>query len=568
MRAKAPTRLVLSGDKLLLFCSFADREAAKEIDGYTWNARLKCWSYPLGHFEQVRQAFPFAIVDPDLQAKIDLLREMDAAIEAAKQEGWEHVEPAEPMPIKTKPFQHQVLGYNIAGQLLGIFNDSEPGGGAALLMEQGCGKTLAAIAVAGRAFLNGNIDRVMVFAPASVVPVWPNEFRMHADFDHEVIALEGPVKRRVAVLEGWERDRGTLQVAATNYEASWRMDEAIKAWQPDLIICDESQRIKTPGAQQSKALHRLGRAARYRMILTGTPISNNPLEFFSQYKFLDPSIFGNSYYAFRNRYATMGGFEGRQVVGFRNLPELTKKAHAIAYRVTKEEALDLPPFIDQTLYCELEPKAARAYTALAKESVAELDSGEQVTAANVLARLLRLSQLTGGYVGTEEGETEQVSTAKLSLLAETLDDLLVVDGKKIVIFARFLAEIEAIKGLLADRGVDYEWITGAVPMAERGGAVERFQQQPQCRVFLAQIQTAGLGITLTAADTAIFYSLDFSFANYDQCRARIHRLGQKNACTYIHLVVKSSVDEQVLGALLEKKDMAALVVDDWRSLFK
>lgn len=567
MRTKAPARLVLGGDKLLLFCGYDDREAAKEVIGYRWNSRLKCWEYPLGHFEQVREAFPFAKVDPDLQAQVELLLALDASIEEAKQAGWEGAEPVEPMPLLTKPFQHQVLAYNIAGQLLGAFGEADPGGGAALLMEQGTGKTLAALAVAGRLFLNGKARRAMVFAPASVVPVWPKEFAVHADFPHEVVALEGAVKRRIKTLEGWTADPAVLQVAATNYEASWRMDEAIKEWGPDLIICDESQRIKTPGAKQSTALHRLGRRARLRMILTGTPVSNNPLEFFSQYKFLDPSIFGNSFYAFRARYAIMGGYEGRQIVGFQRLPELTKKAHAVAYRVTKEEALDLPEFVDQTLYCELEPKAARTYRALAKESVAELESGGQVTAANVLSRLLRLSQLTGGYVGTEDEAVEQVSKAKLNLMEEALDDLMAVDGKKVVIFARFLAEIEAIKRLLEARGIGYEWITGAVPMDERGDAVDRFQSEPECRVFLAQIQTAGLGITLTAADTAIFYSLDFSFANYDQCRARIHRLGQKNRCTYLHLVAKDTVDEQVLGALIEKKSMATLVVDNWRSLF-
>ncbi len=406
----------------------------------------------------------------------------------------------------------------------------------------------------------------MVFAPASVVPVWPMEFDLHADFPHEVVALEGPVKKRAEVLRAWEPNPEVLQVAVINYEAGWRMEKDILAWKPDMIICDESQRIKTPGAKQSRSLHKMGARAKYKLILTGTPISNNPLEFFSQYKFLAPHIFGNSFTAFRNRYAIMGGFEGRQIVGYRNMPELMRKAHSIAFRVTKEEALDLPEYTDQVLYCELEPAAARVYKTLAKESVAELASGQQVTAANVLSRLLRLSQLSGGYMNIEDGPVEQVSKAKINLLADTLDDLTAA-GKKTVIFARFLSEIGAIKKVLEDRGIDYEWITGEVPMEERGGIVKRFQTDDNCRVFLAQIQTAGLGITLTAADTAIFYSLDFSYANYEQCRARIHRLGQKNACTYLHLVARNTVDEKVLKALKDKKNIADEVVDNWRSLF-
>jgi len=334
-----------------------------------------------------------------------------------------------------------------------------------------------------------------------------------------------------------------------------------------MIICDESQRIKTPGAKQSKCLHKLGRQAKYRLILTGTPVTQGPLDFFSQYKFLDPMIFGNSYYAFRARYAIMGGYEKRQVVGYKNLPELIKKAHSIAFRVTKEEALDLPPFTDQVLYCEMERKAMSIYAQLKKESVAELSEEKVLTATNVLARLLRLSQLSGGFLGDGEGGVEQVSKAKMNLLNETLDDILGA-GKKVIVFARFLPEIAAIRKLLEAKGIDYEWIAGEVKMEERGEAVRRFQEDEGCKVFVAQIQTAGLGITLTAADTAIFYSLDFSFANYDQARARLHRIGQRNAVTYIHFVARGTVDEKILEALKQKRDVATEVVDNWRDYFK
>jgi SNF2 family DNA or RNA helicase len=333
-----------------------------------------------------------------------------------------------------------------------------------------------------------------------------------------------------------------------------------------MIICDESQRIKTPSAQQSKAMHRLGKAAKYRLILTGTPVTQGPLDFFSQYKFLDPAIFGNSYYAFRARYAIMGGFENRQIIGYRNLPELIRKAHSVAFRVTKAEALDLPPFTDQVLYCELERKAMSIYAQLKKESVAELSEEKVLTATNVLSRLLRLSQITGGYLGDGEGRIEEVSKAKMKLLEETLEDLLGA-GKKVIIFARFLPEIGGILKLLEQKNVNYSWITGEVKMAERGEAVRRFQEDEDCRVFVAQIQTAGLGITLTAADTAIFYSLDYSFANYDQARARLHRIGQRNAVTYIHLTARGTVDEKILDALKAKKNVADEVVDNWRAYF-
>src|SRR5690606_30296187 len=164
----------------------------------------------------------------------------------------------------------------------------------------------------------------------------------------------------------------------------------------DMIICDESQRIKTPGAKQSKALHRLGKLAKYRLILTGTPVTQSPLDFFSQYKFLEPSIFGDSFFAFKARYAIeqpIGNTGGKKVIGYRNMAELVQKAHSIAFRVTKDEALDLPEQVDQVLYATLEKKAQALYNQMLRESVVELNEEKVITAANVLARLLRLSQL-------------------------------------------------------------------------------------------------------------------------------------------------------------------------------
>jgi SNF2 family DNA or RNA helicase len=549
-------QITLGNNAIQLHCHYEDREIAKTVPGHKWNKADRAWEYPIRPetYTKLVEMFPGVRVDRQVIAAVTQVYEREAAVAQAKVQGWEGVEPVEPMPIKSKPFQHQVLGFNLGLKIPNL----------GLLFEQGCGKTLTAIAVSGRRFLNGEIERLLVVAPSAVVPVWAGEggeFASHADFPCDVRALEGPVEKRVALLESWHRDSNRLQVAVINYEATWRMEEALKSWKPDMIILDESQRIKTPGAQQSKAMHRLGKAAKYRMILTGTPVTQAPTDFFSQFKFLDQSIFGNSFYAFRDRYCTMGGFGGHQVLGYKNLEELTKKAHSISYRVTKAEALDLPEFIDQTLYCKLEPKAASIYNQLLKESVAELSADAKLTVLNVLSKLLRLSQIAGGYV-----EGQQVSKAKLNLLDETLSDLMDA-GKKVVVFVRFLDEIAAIRKMLEDKKIEHSWIAGEVKQSSRGEEVSRFQTDPKCKVFIAQIQTAGLGITLHAADTAIFYSLDFSFANYDQCRARIHRIGQRNICTYIHLIAQGTVDEKVVKALQKKRDVATEVVDNWRNCF-
>ncbi|SDL09615.1 DEAD/DEAH box helicase [Natronincola ferrireducens] len=424
-------------------------------------------------------------------------------------------------------------------------------------------KTLTAISIIGRIYLEGKARKALIIAPASVVSVWPKELGEYGAFPYEVKALEGSSKNRIKMLNSF-RSKEALQIAIINYEGTWRILEELLQWQPDIIIADESQRIKSPAAKQSKALHRLGDAGKYKLILSGTPVQNAPLDLWSQYRFLDKSIFGTSYYAFKARHAIMGGYGKHQVIGYRHMDELIRKAHGVALRVTKDEALDLPETTDEIRYCQLEPKAESLYKKLVKDSYIQLEKGE-ITAQNVLTRLLRLSQLTGGYIHTDEGITKEISTAKLEVLKEIVEDLMAA-GKKLVIFARFLPEIKAIGKMLEKMGLEYSCITGVVK--DRGEEVRRFQEEEECRVFIAQIQTAGLGITLHAADTAVFYSLDFNYANYAQAKARIHRIGQRNTCTYIHLMAPNTVDERIMAALEKKKNIAKEVVDNWREYFE
>lgn len=549
------------GANIGLRCRYTDKDRAKAVPGAKWDAAAKFWTYPACPevLVELRRLFPQAKIAPNVDALVAEEVRRRQVIAATKAARVETIEPLRPMPVKNcRPYRHQIAAYNIAITIPV----------AALLMEQGTGKTLTAIAAAGRRYLDGDIRKVLVVAPASVVPVWQNEFKKYADFPFEIETLTGAVAAREAVLRSWRvpNQAGALMIAVTNYEAVWRMEDALLAWGADMVIADEMQRIKSPSARQSKAMHRIGAAVKYRLGLSGTPIVNKPLDVFSQYKFLAPNIFGNSFYAFRARYAIMGGYGRHEVVGYKNMDELQEKLHSIAYRVTKAEALDLPEAVDQTLYCDLEPAAKNIYRQLARQAVAELGAGRQITAQIVLTKLLRLSQLTGGFVRTDDGEVRHISSAKLALLRELLADLLEHQDRKVVIFARFVPELTAIRRILEVEGIKHSYIAGNVVMSDRGAEVERFQSDPACRVFLAQTRAAGLGITLTAADTAIFYSLDYSYADYDQARARIHRAGQNKKCTYIHLVASGTVDEKVLAALAEKRDVAEQIVDTWREL--
>ncbi len=445
------------------------------------------------------------------------------------------------------------------------------GKGFGFLFEMGCGKTLTAIATAGAAYKAGKIAKVLIIAPTSVCSVWPKEFEEFADFKANVKVMQGDKQKRLKVLNDLDSfPFKALKVAVINYESTWRegVFEALMDWDADMIICDESQRIKTHDAEQSKAIHKLGDQARYKLILSGTPVQNNAIDLFSQYRFLDKNVFGTSFYAFRNRYAIMGGYGNYQIVGYRDLDELIKKEHSIAYRVTKDEALDLPEQTFLQRYIQMTPKEKNLYDRLKRDSFAELESGGQITATTVLTKLLRLQQFTGGFLVADNTEKpQQVSTGKLDALEDILDDYVIGAGKKLVVFARFRPEIDIIAKLLDKKKIRHGDIYGDVKLEDRGGIVQDFQTNPDTKVFLAQIDTAGLGITLTAADTCVYYSVNFNYAAYSQSLARIHRIGQKNTCTYIHLITEHTVDETILKALSKKEDLAKTIVDDWRNYF-
>ena len=397
-------------------------------------------------------------------------------------------------------------------------------------------------------------------APLSILGVWNEEFAKFADFDYTLAVLSGTGSKKADTLRHM---RGTpLQVAVINYESAWRLEKEILAWQPDLVIVDEGHKIKTHNIAASKAMHRIGAKAAYRLLLTGTVITNKAIDVFSQYKFLNPAVFGQSFYVFRNRYFDMTGYGNHTPVLKRSMEQdLMRRLHCIAFRATKAECLDLPETTDIVRYVELEPAAAKIYRDLVKDSYAELGQSE-VTVTNILTRLLRLSQLTGGFIGDDEGNAPQrISTAKQAALEDIVEEAL-QEGKKLVVIARFIPEIKAICKLLEKQGVKYSCIMGGVK--DREAQVSAFQNDPQTQVFVGQIATAGLGITLTAASTMVFYSEDYSMSNFEQAKARIHRVGQKENCTYIYLVAKGTVDEKVLAALRSKADLARTLVDDYR----
>ena len=465
-----------------------------------------------------------------------------------------------PMPVKVRPYAHQQAGYDFACRIFGLYDGRIRSHGVAFLMEMGTGKTLTSIGVVGALYQFGLVNRILVACPLSITGVWEEEFHAFADYPVKITVLKGTSEKKRQQIDRIPSEG--LQVLVVNYESAWRLEEELLKFDADLIIADEGHKLKDNRSRQSRGMQHLGDKARYKLLLTGTVITNREIDVFSQYRFLDSRIFGTSFYAFRNRYFDMTGY-GNHIPVFRQsmAEDFLKRMHCIAYRVTKEECLDLPEVREEVRKVELEPKAMRMYEELQEDCYTEL-KGSEVTAANVLTKLLRLSQLTGGHLTDDERHVRPVSSAKLDALSDIIDAA-VSDGQKIVVMARFVAEMYDIEAMLTKKGIGYSVVRDGVK--DRDEEVKRFMTDPTCQVFVGQIAAAGLGITLTAAHIMVFYSLDYSMSNFDQAKARIHRVGQKQKCLYLYLIAKGTVDGKVLRSLQNKVNLAKALVDDYRN---
>ena len=269
------------------------------------------------------------------------------------------------IPLKATLYRHQQSACRFACERFGILPSETHSNGVALLMEMGCGKTITSIAIVGILYQYRYIRRILITAPLSILSVWEQEFAHFAAFPYQLTVLKGSSsqkKEQLSKLHG-----NDLQIAVVNYESAWRLEKDLLAFHAALIIADEAHKIKENRTSQSKAMHHLGDQARYKLLLTGTLITNKELDVFSQYRFLNKEIFGTSFYAFRSRYFDMCGY-GNHIPVFRKqmMDEFLQKLHSVAYRVTKAECLDLPQITEEIRTVELEPKAMKLYKQLEK----------------------------------------------------------------------------------------------------------------------------------------------------------------------------------------------------------
>lgn len=374
-----------------------------------------------------------------------------------------------------------------------------------------------------------------------------------------VVLTEGSTARRAAALgAATSQSGGRPLVVVVNYDSVWRgeLGKAIEKIEWSAIVLDESHRIKSPNGRASKWLARLAAAKPLakRLCLTGTPMPHSPLDIFGQLRFLDPEILGPSFVGFRRRYADCDlRFPGKVRKWLRQ-DELRAIVDQHAWRVAADEVLDLPEVIHERLPVTLSPGVLRFYRGLERDMTAEIASGT-VTAANALTKLLRLQQATGGHAspdGPAAGSVwiDGVPDKRLAL-AERLADL--AEPEPVVVFARFRDDLAEVEALCREIGRPYAELSG-----NRNNLAA--WQAGEATVLGVQMQSGSVGIDLTRAAYAFYYSVGFSLGDYDQSLARLRRPGQTRCVRYYHLVATGTVDEQVYTALQERRDVVDVVM--------
>lgn len=493
---------------------------------------------------------------PILEEYIETLREA----EVNREEKEKPVEDLGDFMFKTRPFDHQRKAFYLS-------RDKES---FALLMEQGTGKTKVIIDNAAYLYGKGEITALVVIAPNGVHRNWlSKEIPDHMPEWCPTNSVYYHASMRKKELEAFEEvlaETEALKVFSFNVEG-FVSEKAVALMKRVLLsnevmlVVDESSRIKRPGAKRTKTITRFSNMAKYKRIMTGTPVTKGPEDVYSQFKFLDHHILGyDSFYSFRARYCVMGGFENKQIVSYQNIDELTQNIEGHSFRVLKKDCLDLPEKIYQRHPVDLSPKQRKLYDQLRKEFIAELE-GEHIDAPETITRLLRLQQIVCGWFPTED-EVKPIDekNPRMQALLDILSDI----DTKVIIWARFKADLKAIERALGELAVAYH---GEVSNDQRATAVERFQNDPKIRYFIGQPQSGGIGLTLTAAECAIYYSNSFDLETRLQSEDRCHRIGTKNNVTYIDLEAPKTIDSKIIKALRSKKSLADVVTKDPISLF-
>ena len=469
---------------------------------------------------------------------------------------------------KTKPYQHQddVLSLSWSKKNWAYF------------MEMGTGKSKVCIDNAAMLRERGEIDTFIVVAPKGVYRNWANlEIPAHMPDrvrKDSLIAIWRPTPPRalkqdlLSFLEPAENFRILVMniEALSTVKGQKFLVGVLKASQA-LLAVDESTAIKSPKASRTKALIKMSELAKYKRILTGFPVTQSPMDLWAQCRFLDKTLLGDcgdNYFQYQYRYAVMkkqsvGTHSFNRVVGYRNLEELSGFLKNFSSRVMKEECLDLPAKIYTQRSVTLSGDQARIYDELKKYALAHIEDEEFMTANNVMTQLLRMQQVLSGHTKVDSGDVKEIKDNRLNELLDCLEE---VEGK-VIIWSRFRYDVKRITEALKKKYGPSSTVTyfGDTSDEARSTAIENFQEG-DARFFVGNPQTGGYGITLTSAQTVIYFANSFDLAIRMQSEDRAHRIGQTEHVNYIDLISEGTIDEQIVKALRNKMDIASVVMGE------
>ena len=470
--------------------------------------------------------------------------------------------------FKTKPYAHQLTALEKS------WDKKEYG----YFMEMGTGKSKVLVDNMAMLYDKGRINGALIIAPKGVYNNWftqeiPTHLVSHIQ-PTMVLWTASTSKTKDKEYQSLFEIGHDLHILIMNVEAlstKKGLDFAAKfmSCHKTMLAVDESTTIKNPTAKRTKSILQLGKQAEYRRILTGSPVTKSPLDLYTQCAFLDEFLLGfNSFYAFRNRYAHMveknfGGRRVQLIASYQRLDELSENIKGFSYRVLKEDCLDLPEKIYTRREIELTEEQSKAYATMKSAALALL-KGKMATAPHVLTQMMRLHQITCGHLKNDDGTTTKLKNNRMKELLSLLEE---VEGK-VIIWANYIYDIENIVENISevygnDSIVQYY---GAIGTEDRATAIKKFQDpDSKVRFFVGNPQTAGYGITLTAASNVVYYSNGYDLEKRLQSEDRAHRIGQKKSVTYVDLIAPKTVDEKIVKALRKKMSIANTIMDeDWR----
>jgi len=467
--------------------------------------------------------------------------------------------------FKTKPYDHQIKA----------LEKSVDEKNYAYFMEMGTGKSKVLVDNMAMLYDKGKINGALIIAPKGVYNNWftgeiPTHLASHIK-PKMVLWTAAISKTKQKEYDSLFETGYDLHILIMNVE-SFSTDKGrlfagkfLRAHRA-LMTIDESTTIKNPTAKRTKAIVALGKEAYYKRILTGSPVTKSPLDLFSQCNFLsDELLESGSYYSFKNRYAVMkthnfGGRRVQLVHSYQRLDELASILKGFSYRVLKEECLDLPDKIYIRREVELSKEQLQAYSTMKTAALATL-KGKMATAPHVLTQMMRLHQITCGHLKNDDGTTTDIKSNRMTELMNLLDE---TEGK-VIIWGNYIYDIEnLVKAIGKEYGEDsVVQYYGATSSDDRAKAIKKFQDpDSKVRFFIGNPQTAGYGITLTAAGTVVYFSNGYDLEKRLQSEDRAHRIGQTKSVTYVDFIAPKTVDEKIVKALRNKINIASQVMGE------